>query len=59
MATFDDQKSLLIAFLVISDQYAIFFKITFFYKMAAGGHFDDQKSLLIAFLVILDQYATF
>ena len=34
----NDQKTLLIAFLAISDQYA-----TFFYKMAAGGHFGWPK----------------
>ena len=34
-AILDDRKSLSIAFLVISDQYATFF----LHKMAAGGHF--------------------
>ena len=55
----DDRKSLSIAFLVNSDQYAIFF-----FKMATGSHFespiwvilDDRKSLSIAFLAISDQY---
>ena len=35
-AIFDDRKSLSIAFLAISDQYA-----TFLFKMAAGGHFES------------------
>ena len=65
VAILDDWKSLLIAFLAISDQYAtlIFY---FFFKMAAGGHFgspicailDDRKSLSIAFLAISDQCTT-
>ena len=62
----DNQKSLSIAFLAISDQYATFF-FEFFFKMADGRHFgspfwailDDRKSLSIAFLAISDQYATF
>ena len=72
-AILDDRKSLSIAFLTISNQYATFI----FHKMAAGGHFgwpatfilftkwlpaailDDRKSLSIAFLTISDQYATF
>ena len=33
----------LIAFLTISDQYTTFFLLTFFYKMAAGGHFGWPK----------------
>ena len=37
VAILDDRKSLSIAFLVISDQYATFF--IFVHKMAAGGHF--------------------
>ena len=65
-AILDDQKSLSIAFLAISDQYATFF-FFFFFKMAAGRHFgspfwailDDRKSLSIAFLAISDQYTTF
>ena len=36
-AILDDRKSLLIAFLAISDQYATFFFFFFFFKMAAGG----------------------
>ena len=36
-AILDDQKSLSIAFLAISDQYAFFFD--FFFKMATSGHF--------------------
>ena len=38
-AILDDRKSLLIAFLAISDQYATFIYFKFFHKMAAGGHF--------------------
>ena len=49
----DDQKSLSIALLVISDQYATFNFVIFFYKMAAD---DQNKSLSIAFLAILDQF---
>ena len=62
----DDRKSLSIAFLAISDQYATFI---FFHKMAASGHFgspiwailDDRKSLFFNFYfsAISDQYATF
>ena len=36
-AILDDRKSLLIAFLAISDQYATF--LIFFFKMAVSGHF--------------------
>ena len=53
-AILDVQKSLLIAFLAISDKYAFFN-----HKMAAGSHLDDRKSLSIAFLAISDQYETF
>ena len=60
-AILNDRKSLSIAFLAISDQYAIYF-----FKMAAGSHFespiwailDDRKSLSIPFLAISDKYAT-
>ena len=38
-AILDDRKSLLIAFLVISDQYTTFFS----HKMAANGHFGWPK----------------
>ena len=48
-AILDDQSSLSIAFLVISNQYATLF----LYKIL-----DDGKSLSITFLAILDQYAT-
>ena len=66
-AILDDRKSLSIAFLAISDQYATFFFLIFFFKLAAGRHFgspfwailDDRKSLSIACLTISDQYATF
>ena len=36
-AILDDRKSLSIAFLAISDQYATLFFFDFFFKMAAGG----------------------
>ena len=39
-AILDEQKSLSIAFLTISDQYATFF-FFFFFKMTAGGHFGS------------------
>ena len=42
-ASLDNRKSLSIAFLVISDQYAAFLFFEFFYKMAAGGHFGWPK----------------
>ena len=45
-AILDDRKSLLIAFLAISDQYATFIFL------------HDRKSLSITFLAISDQYAT-
>ena len=64
-AILDNRKSLSMALLAISDQYAILFY--YFFKMAAGGHFgspiwailDDRKSLSIAILAISDQYTTF
>ena len=41
-AILDDRKSLSIAFLAISDQYATFFIFcTFLFKMAAGRHFGS------------------
>ena len=72
MAILDDRKSLLIAFLAISDQYVTFC----FHIMAAGGHFGSPKitsinqsiyfnlhhyiqCISIAFLAISYQYATF
>ena len=56
----DDRKSLLIAFLAISDQYGTFiFLGIFFTKCPPAAILDDRKSLLIAFLAISDQYATF
>ena len=39
-AILDDRKSLSIAFIAISDQYATFF---FFHKMAASDHFGWPK----------------
>ena len=40
-STVNDRKSLLIAFLVISDQYVTFF-LNYFFKMAASSHFGSQ-----------------
>ena len=55
-AILDDRKSLLIAFLAISDQYATF--IFLFTKWLPAAILDDRKSLLITFLGISDQCAT-
>ena len=62
-AILDNQKSLSIAFLAISDQYATFF-FGIFFKNGRRPPFwksllDDRKSLSIVFLAISDQYATF
>ena len=38
-AILDDQKSLSIAFIAISDQYTTLIFFGFFHKMAAGVHF--------------------
>ena len=54
-AILDDRKTLSIAFLAISDQYATFF----FTKWLPAAILDDLRSLLIAFLAISDQYTTF
>ena len=54
-AILDDRKSLLIAFLAISDQYATFFIFT---KWLPAAILDDRKSLSNAFLAISDQYTT-
>ena len=43
-AILDYRKSLSIAFLAISDQYAIFILFLIFFKMAAGGHFGSPIS---------------
>ena len=56
-AILDHRKSLFIALLAISDQYATL--IFFFTKWLPAAILDDRKSLLITFLVISDQYATF
>ena len=40
-AILDDQKSLSITFLAISDQYATFIFLNFFSKMDAGRHFGS------------------
>ena len=55
-AILHDRKSLLIAFLAISDQYATF--IFLFTKWLPVAILDDRKSLSITFLTISDQYAT-
>ena len=41
-AILDNRKSLSIAFLTISDQYATSFFFDFFFKMAASGHFGKS-----------------
>ena len=56
-AILDDWKSLSIAFLAISDQYATFF--FFFTKWLPAAILDDRKSLSMAFLAISDQCTTF
>ena len=58
-AILEDRKSLSIAFLAISDQYATFICFDFFHKMAANSILEDRKSLSIAFLALSDQYANF
>ena len=58
MAILDDRKSLLIAFLDISDQYTTLF-FNLFTKWLPAAILDGRKSLSIAFLAISDQYATF
>ena len=59
-AILDDQKSLLIAFLAISDQYTTYIFLDFFFtKWHLAAILDDRKLLSITFLAISDQYATF
>ena len=58
-AILDDRKSLSIAFLAISDQYATFICFDFFTKWLQTAILDDRKSFSIAFFAISDQYATF
>ena len=58
VAILDDRKSLLIAFLDISDQYTTLF-FNLFTKWLPAAILDGRKSLSIAFLAISDQYATF
>ena len=56
----DDRKWISIAFLAISDQYATFIFIDFFFtKWLPAAILDDRKSLSIAFIAISNQYATF
>ena len=57
MPILDDRKSLLIAFLVISDQYTTFNFGNFVHIMTSAAILDDRKSLSIAFFTISDQYA--
>ena len=51
----DDWKSLSIACIAISNQYAT---LIFFTKWLPAAILDDRKSLLIAFLAVSNQYAT-
>ena len=53
-AILDDQKSLSIAFLAISNQYATFIVLILFTKWLPAAILDDRKLLLIAFLAISD-----
>ena len=55
-AILNDRKSLLIAFLAISNQYATFI---FFTKWLPATILNDRKSLLIAFRTISDKSAIF
>ena len=55
----DDRKSLSIACLAISDQYATIIYLIFFTKWLPVAILDDRKSLSIAFLAISNQYVTF
>ena len=58
-AILDDRKSLSIAFLTISDQYATFF---FFFKMAASGHFVSPicaKNNRVLPLCVINGYAKY
>ena len=55
-ADLDDRKSLLIAFLDISDQYATLIIFLIFTKWLPGTILYDRKSLSNAFLAISDQY---
>ena len=57
-AILDDRKSLLIAFLAISDQYSTLTFFILFTKWLPAAILDDRKSHSIAFLAISDQYAT-
>ena len=54
-----DRKSLLIALLATSDQYATFFLQNGGRRPFWKASLDDRKSLSIAFLAISDQYTTF
>ena len=58
-AILDDRKSLSIAFLTISDQYATFI---FFFKMAASGHFVSPicaKNNRVLPLCVINGYAKY
>ena len=56
VAILDDRKSLLIAFLAISDQYATFILFYFHFGSPIWAILDYRKSRLITFLAISDQY---
>ena len=60
-AILDDRKSLLIAFLAISDQYATFFFFDFFFKMAAGGSRSPicAKNNRVLPLYVINGYAKY
>ena len=61
-AILDDQKSLSIAFLAISDQYATFFFLIFFFQMAASGHFGSPicaKNNRVLPLCVINGYAKY
>ena len=58
----DDRKSLSIAFLAISDQYATFFCLNFFFKIAASGHFESPicaKNNRVLPLCVINGYAKY
>ena len=58
-AILDVQKSLLIAFLTISDRYHNFYFVKLFTKWPLAAILDVRKSLSIAFLAISYRYGTF
>ena len=61
-AILDDRKSLSIAFLAISDQYATLIFFDFFFKMAASGHFGSPicaKNNRVLPLCVINGYAKY